>query len=213
MRRQKRKETIKNVVVEYINENSKTYLAVIIIFFIGIVLGIIFVNNTNQNKQGEISSYINNFISSIKNNSQISNTELFKEYSKNDLYTTTLLWFLGSTVIGAPLIYLVIAYKGYSIGYTISSIIATVGTGKGILFIIITMLLKYIIYIPCLLSLAVSGIKLYKLIIEDRRRENIKVQIIKHTLFCLMMFGLMIISSLIGTYVSTSLLIVLTKWC
>lgn len=213
MRRQKRKETIKNVVVEYINENSKTYLAVTIIFFIGIVLGIIFVNNTNQNKQGEISSYINNFISSIKNSSQISNTELFKEYSKNDLYTTTLLWFLGSTVIGAPLIYLVIAYKGYSIGYTISSIIATVGTGKGILFIIITMLLKYIIYIPCLLSLAVSGIKLYKLIIEDRRRENIKVQIIKHTLFCLMMFGLMIISSLIGTYVSTSLLIVLTKWC
>lgn len=213
MRRQKRKETIKNVVVEYINENSKTYLAVTIIFFIGIVLGIIFVNNTNQNKQGEISSYINNFISSIKNNSQISNTELFKEYSKNDLYTTTLLWFLGSTVIGAPLIYLVIAYKGYSIGYTISSIIATVGTGKGILFIIITMLLKYIIYIPCLLSLAVSGIKLYKLIIEDRRRENIKVQIIKHTLFCLLMFALMIISSLIGTYVSTSLLIVLTKWC
>ena len=83
-----------------------------------------------------------------------------------------LLWFLGSTVIGFPLIYVVVGYKGYCIGYTISSVIATVGTGKGIIFIIATMLIQNIIYIPTILTLSVSGIKLYRLIIPLLKFDN-----------------------------------------
>lgn len=210
----RRKENkIKNIILEYIENNAKIYLILIIIFFIGIILGIIFVNNAQEAQSNQISSYINNFINSVKENYQISKTKLLTTSMLNNLIMTIILWFLGSTVIGVPLIYLVIGYKGYCIGYTISSVIATIGTGKGTLFIASTMLLQNIIYIPAILTLAVSGIKLYKLIMEDRRRENIKVQILKHTIFSVGILILLIISSLIETYISGNLAAALLKYC
>lgn len=214
MQRTRRKRSIiKNTILEYINTNAKIYIIVIIMFLIGLVLGIIFVNNSNQNQQNQISTYINTFIQAIKNDEEISKPEILKASIANNLSITLILWFLGSTVIGMPLIYIVIIYKGYSIGCTIASIVASLGMGKGCIFIASTMLLQSIIYIPCIISLAVSGIKLYKLIMEDRRSENIKIQIIRHTLFCIIMFLMLIIASLIETYVSGSLAENLIRFC
>ena len=196
-RRQTNPNRLKNIIIEFIKENIKTYLILTIIFFIGLTLGVIFVNNANETQANQISGYINNFINSIINNVGIA----------------VLLWFLGSTVIGFPLIYVVVGYKGYCIGYTVSSVIATVGTGKGIIFIIATMLIQNIIYIPTILTLSVSGIKLYRLIMEDRRRENIKLQILKHTIFSILMLILLLISSLLETYISGNLSGIFLKYC
>ena len=196
-RRQTNPNRLKNIIIEFIKENIKTYLILTIIFFIGLTLGVIFVNNANETQANQISGYINNFINSIINNVGIA----------------VLLWFLGSTVIGFPLIYVVVGYKGYCIGYTVSSVIATVGTGKGIIFIIATMFIQNIIYIPTILTLSVSGIKLYRLIMEDRRRENIKLQILKHTIFSILMLILLLISSLLETYISGNLSGIFLKYC
>lgn len=211
--RRNRENKIKNTITEYVMVNAKIYLILLIIFFIGIILGILFVNNAKEAQANQITSYINNFINLIKENYQISKTKLLTTSLINNLYITVILWFLGSTVIGVPIIYFIIGYRGYCIGYTVSSVIATIGTGKGILFIISTMLIQNIIYIPAILTLAVSGIKLYKLIIEDRRRENIKVQILKHTIFSLCILAVLVISSLVETYVSGSLASILLKYC
>ena len=204
---------IKNIILNYIKENIKTYLILLIIFFIGLKLGVIFVDNASEPQANQISSYINNFINSIKENYQISTKDLLKETVINNVSIAVILWFLGSTVIGFPLIYVVICYKGYCIGYTISSVIATIGTAKGIVFILATMLLQNIIYIPVILTLGVSGVKLYRLIMEDRRRENIKIQIAKHTIFSILMLMLLIISALIETYISGNLLEAVIKYC
>ena len=204
---------IKNIILNYIKENIKTYLILLIIFFIGLILGVIFVDNAREPQANQISSYINNFINSIKENYQISTKDLLKETVINNVSIAVILWFLGSTVIGFPLIYVVICYKGYCIGYTISSVIATIGTAKGIVFILATMLLQNIIYIPVILTLGVSGVKLYRLIMEDRRRENIKIQIAKHTIFSILMLMLLIISALIETYISGNLLEAVIKYC
>lgn len=204
---------IKNIILNYIKENIKIYLILLIIFFIGLILGVIFVDNASEPQANQISSYINNFINSIKENYQISTKDLLKETVINNVSIAVILWFLGSTVIGFPLIYAVICYKGYCIGYTISSVIATIGTAKGIVFILATMLLQNIIYIPVILTLGVSGVKLYRLIMEDRRRENIKIQIAKHTIFSILMLMLLIISALIETYISGNLLEAVIKYC
>ena len=62
---------------EYIENNAKIYLILLIIFFIGIILGIIFVNNAQETQSNQISSYINNFINSVKENYQISRAIAF----------------------------------------------------------------------------------------------------------------------------------------
>lgn len=207
------KHKIRQRVIQYIEENIRSYLILLIVFFIGIILGIIFINNSNEEQVTQITTYINNFIDSMKNNYQISTNTLLIDSIINNVSIAILLWFLGSTVIGVPLIYLVIGYKGYCIGFTISAIIATIGTGKGILFITGAMLLQNIIYIPCILTLATSGIKLYKLIMEDRRRENVKLQILKHTIFSVFILLALVLSSFVETFISGNLITALIKYC
>lgn len=211
--RRTKEHKIRNIILRYVELNIKSYLILLIIFLIGVILGVIFVNNADVEQSNQISNYINNFINSIKENYQISSSKLLWTSIINNVCIATILWFLGSTVIGIPLIYLLIAYKGYCIGYTVSAVIATIGTSKGILFIVSTMLLQNIIAIPAILTLAVSGIKLYKLIMEDRRKENIKIQILRHTLFSLFILMFLVISSLVETYISGNLATIFLKYC
>ena len=115
------------------------------------------------------------------------------------------MWFAGSTVVGVPIVLGIVMYRGFCIGYTISALIAILGNGKGILFFVTSMLLQNLVLIPCVLALAVSGIKLYKSIVKDKRKENIKGEIVRHTLFSLIILVLLILASFIEAYLSTNL--------
>ena len=74
------------------------------------------------------------------------------------------------------------------------------------------MLLQNILFIPCIFILAVSGIRLHNSILEDRRKENIKLKIIRHTIISLMVFVVLIISSLIEVYISKNILLFTIKY-
>lgn len=211
--RKQKKNRISNVILEFIQTNSKTCLILLIIFFIGVLLGVIFVNNCKETQENQIKSYIQNFVDGIRENYQISSTKLLWNAIMKNFITALVLWFLGLTLIGVPLIYLFIGYNGYCIGFTAASIIATLGGAKGTLFIASTMLLQNIIYIPIIIALATSSVKLYKKIMEDRRRENIKTQILKHTIFSVFMLVILILNSFIEAYISGGISSMLLKYC
>lgn len=202
----------RKIIEEHITNNIKTYIILTILFLLGIVIGIIIVNSSEEGQKAEITTYISDFITKLKNGQKIDYLGLLKSSFGNNFITVIVLWFMSSTVIGIPIVYGEIAYKGFALGYTISSVVATIGTGKSILFVISSMLLHNIIMIPCILILAVSGINLYKSIIKDRRKENIKIEIIRHTIMSLIILAILLFASLIETYVSSNLLISIAKY-
>ena len=198
---------IKKVIEEHITRNIRTYFILIIIFLLGLIIGLIVVNNSSEEQETEITNYINTFITELKNGSKLDYFKLLKSSFGNNLFLVIILWFMSLAVIGIPSVYGMVGYKGFCMGYTISSIVMTLGTGKGIVFVLSSMLVHNIILIPCMLAVAVSGINLYKSIIKDRKKENIKIEIIRHTLFCLIMLVVMAVGSLIETYISSNLLV------
>ena len=198
---------IKKVIEEHITRNIRTYFILIIIFLLGLIIGLIVVNNSSEEQETEITNYINTFITELKNGSKLDYFKLLKSSFGNNLFLVIILWFMSLAVIGIPAVYGMVGYKGFCMGYTISSIVMTLGTGKAIVFVLSSMLVHNIILIPCMLAVAVSGINLYKSIIKDRKKENIKIEIIRHTLFCLIMLVVMAVGSLIETYISSNLLV------
>lgn len=200
-------KNIKKVIEEHITRNIRTYFILIIIFLLGLIIGLIVVNNSSEEQETEITNYINTFITELKNGSKLDYFKLLKSSFGNNLFLVIILWFMSLAVIGIPAVYGMVGYKGFCMGYTISSIVMTLGTGKGIVFVLSSMLVHNIILIPCMLAVAVSGINLYKSIIKDRKKENIKIEIIRHTLFCLIMLVVMAVGSLIETYISSNLLV------
>ena len=196
---------LKNIILEHVNNNLKDYTVLGLFFLVGVILGVIFINNSNECQQQQMSSYITGMISSLKEDYIIDDFSLLKISIISNIKLTLILWFAGSTVIGVPCVYGIITYRGFCIGYTSASIIGVLGIQKGVMFLLTSLLLQNILFIPCLLALGVSGLKLYKSIMKDKRKENIKVEIYRHTIFCFFMLIGLIFSSVIETYVSAEL--------
>lgn len=206
MRKTTAKSTIANIIKKHIYDNIREYAIVSILFLIGFILGVIFINNANETQITQITEYLNNFSNSLKTNYKIDNMELIKNSIKDNVILTIIMWFAGSTIIGLPIVFGIVSFRGFCMGYTISSAVATFGIGKGAIFATCSLLMQNIIFIPALLALAVTGIKVYKSIIKDKRRENIKFEIIRHTLFSVIILILLVISAVVETYISPNLL-------
>lgn len=202
----KKTSKITEIIKNHIKENIKAYVIVSIILLVGIALGVIFVNNMNDFQVQNIQSYLIDFVNSINNGAKINSGELLRKSLINSFLLVIFMWFVGSTVIGIPVVIGMVMFRGFCIGYTISASILTWGNAHGILFFTTSMLLQNLIFIPCIIALAVSGIKLYKSIMKDKHKENIKIEIFRHTIFSLFILVVLIVSSFIETYISTNLL-------
>lgn len=202
----------KNIPINYVKDNLKQYMLVSILFIIGLFIGVLVVNSCSNEQTEEISTYINDFISSFKENNNLDKTELIMDSAKGNMILALILWLAGTTVIGIPIVFCVILFRGLCLGYTISAIAFTLGKLKGLLFCLITLFLHNIFFIPAILTIGVSSIKLYKSITKNREKENIKYEMIRHTIISGLMVLVLLISSLIENCVSIGLLQGLIKY-
>lgn len=211
MRKRKNLKVVE-IIKQHVINNSKEYVVVTLLFIIGIFLGVLFVNNIQEAQRVEISSYFNNFTEKLKQIEQLDQAQLLKTSIGYNIMLAIIIWFFGTTVIGIPVVFGIVLYRGFCLGYTVSVCISIMGLSKGLIFVLLSLLLQNVIVIPAILALAVSGIKLYKSIIKDREKENIKVEILRHTIFSLIMLVLLVMSSLIEIFISTNLLKTLIKY-
>lgn len=206
MKNLRKTNKIKSLIANNLIENKREYIIILILFIIGIFSGVLFVNNLKENQFNNISNYINTFIEKIKGIENINTLQILKTSVLQNIGLSLLICFFGTTVIGIPVVFGLIIYRGFCLGYTISSFISVLGTSKGLAFLLSDLLLQNIIFIPAIIAIAVSGFRLYKSIIKDRKRENIKIEVIRHIIFSGFMTLLIVFSSLIEVFISNNLM-------
>ena len=196
------KDTLKN----YVKNNYKEYLLVCFLLLIGVFVGVMIINNCKDAQLTEITSYIKDFITKYKEIENINISSLIIDSIKKNLLFAIVLWVAGTTVIGMLIVLIMILLRGIILGFTVSSITIALGFFKGTVFTISSILLQNWLYIPAILTIGVSSIKLYKSIIKDKRRENIKIEIIRHTIISFFMVILIVISVFIESFISIKIL-------
>ncbi|MBO6232975.1 MAG: stage II sporulation protein M [Clostridia bacterium] len=206
MKNLRKTNKIKSLIANNLIENKREYIIILILFIIGIFSGVLFVNNLKENQFNNISNYINTFIEKIKGIENINTLQILKTSVLQNIGLSLLICFFGTTVIGIPVVFGLIIYRGFCLGYTISSFISVLGTAKGLAFLLSDLLLQNIIFIPAIIAIAVSGFRLYKSIIKDRKRENIKIEVVRHIIFSGFMTLLIVFSSLIEVFISNNLM-------
>lgn len=209
---EKKRSKIIDVLIEFVKNNLKEYIIITLVFLIGIFLGVMFVNNLGEEQKVEIITYLETYIEAFKQTDSSSNITLLQNNIKDNIILTLIIWFIGSTIVGIPIVFGIIAFRGFCLGYTISGLTIVFGVSKGVAFTAISLIMQNILFIPAIISLGVSALKAYKSIYSDKRKENIKLELIRHTVFSGMALLVLILSAIVETQISTNLLRALIKY-
>ena len=94
MKKLKRITNWKTTIINFLKNNSKEYLLVIIIFIIGMFIGVMLVNNTSVENQQIIENYILNFIEKFKSIANLDKLNLLTTSIKDNIIFNTLLHFI-----------------------------------------------------------------------------------------------------------------------
>lgn len=90
---------IKETIKQHIINNKREYIIIALFFIIGIFLGVLFVNNIKEEQKEQIVTYVNDYITKMKDTDNINNIDVLKSSIKQNLLITIGIWFFGTTVI------------------------------------------------------------------------------------------------------------------
>lgn len=185
-----------------IKYDKKLVLFLIILGIIGIAAGSIFVTLLNSNDTKMITEYLNNFLTNIQNN-EMNYLNVLKNNLITNIFYVILIWLLGISIIGLPIILIIYFSKTFILGFSIGSIIS-VYKFKGILFAI-----SYVFPGQILTLISISILTMYaisfslKLIYAIFKRKTIDFKMImnKYLIVLGIVLLIVVLSNLYDTFV------------
>lgn len=144
-------------------KKNKTLVFLIVITVVAFVFGTLFITILNNSDKQLVKTYIETFLNDIYKN-EINYISVLKSTLSSNIFLIILIWLLGISVIGIPIIVFIYFFKAFSLGFTISSFIFTYKT-RGILFSLLYIFPNEIIKYLCYTLLILNAINLSKKII------------------------------------------------
>lgn len=161
---------INETAIKHIQGNLITYFFVLLFFMIGISSGAFMSKALTETENKELIVYLKNFFS-IVDSKAIDNFSILKQSLLNNFQTGIIIWVLGVTVIGIPLILLLIGVRGFIIGFTVGFFVKQMGL-KGVIFSLVSILPQNILIVPATIFTGVLGISFSLMLIKKRNRKN-----------------------------------------
>ena len=144
------------------NKNQKRlYLILIGLAIVSIIIGIIFIFFISNDNKTYIKESLNNYF----NNQNTSINYFFKSLFNNFIYVIVI-WVLGISIIGIPIIIFMYLFKSFLLGFSISSIINSYGL-KGILISLIDILPGKFLYLIIILLITFYSLSFSLKIIKN----------------------------------------------
>ena len=187
--------------------DKKYVLFSLILVILGIITGSLFIVILNSTDKNLVIEYISAFIENIKNNS-IDNLDLLKNALISNYIVIFILLIIGFSSFLFPINVLILFYKSFIIGFSLSSFILTYGIKGSLLsifYILPHLLINILIF--CLLTaftLKIS-ISMIKCVIK-RKDVNMRQYFNKYLSIIIMSIIIITLTSLYEAYVAPYLL-------
>ncbi|MGI5901987.1 MAG: stage II sporulation protein M [Desulfitobacteriia bacterium] len=145
------------------------YLTLCSVLLAGIVFGVIGAGALGPAKAEELSEFFNNLLLQQPKTVDIA---FIRHLARDSFIMMAGIWLLGLTVIGTPLIYLIVFTRGFILGFTIAFILhlkKLIGLG----LVVITIILPSLLVVPCLLLAAGLATIFSFLLLKGRNNGNV----------------------------------------
>lgn len=173
-------------------KKNKTLVFLIVITVVAFIFGTLFITILNNSDKQLVKTYIETFLNDIYKN-KINYISVLKSTLSSNIFLIVLIWLIGISVIGIPIIVFIYFFKAFSLGFTISSFIFSYKT-KGILFSLLYIFPNEIIKYLCYTLLIMNAINLSKKIIYSvLRKGNLNFNRIINRYFKILILCLIVI--------------------
>ncbi|MGI6703343.1 MAG: stage II sporulation protein M [Clostridia bacterium] len=194
---------LRKAVEKQIKNNLPIYFFVLVFFVAGIAAGAFTVDALSSVQKEELISYFQSFFN-ILDEQPVQSAAVFKQSLLNNSQFVLIIWVLGITVIGIPLILLIVGIKGFILGFSVSFLVEGMGL-RGLLFALAAVLPQNLLIVPGILVAGVLGISFSISMLRRRKAKSKKSFSSELTLYSFNIFVsllILFVGSLVEGYIT-----------
>ncbi|WP_256757211.1 stage II sporulation protein M [Cohnella sp. WQ 127256] len=189
-------------------DNVNLYVFVGVLVIVGAIFGALLVNALTLEQQQELADEIGVYMTKIKVSEHLSPATTF--WSSFFFYGKWLLliWFLGLSVIGLPLVLVLDFLKGVLIGFAVA-LLAQELAWKGVFFFLVATAPQNAIVVPALMIASISAARFAYFVVRERlfrRKGQLLPPFLAHTAVTGLMLVMLCVASLFEAFLSPVLL-------
>ncbi len=188
-----------------IRDHLPLYVFVSVLFLMGIVFGALLVNALSLEQKQEVSRFLGSFFHTMEQGFVGDTTYSFQSVFLGHLKWVMLIWVLGLSIVGLPLILVLDFLKGVLIGFTVGYLVAQL-SWKGLLFALVSVAPQNLIMIPSIIIVSVMGIAFSIYLVRNRLLQrtagSVKQQVSVYTVTAVALIGCVFAVSLFEVFVS-----------
>lgn len=163
---------------EHIRQYWIIYLTLSSVYLAGLVFGAVGVSALGTSETSQLGKFLNTLLTSQPTTLD---PTFLGQLARDMFIMMAGIWILGLTIIGAPLIYLIVFTRGFILGFTVSFIIGVKGT-LGLALILTTVLVPALFAIPLLLlGAGLATIFSFLLLRGKARGESLRREFLYYT--------------------------------
>jgi stage II sporulation protein M len=201
-----------NPLVQHVQARSSIYLFIITLFLMGIIFGAIVVNSLSFAQKEDLYFYLSKFFSEMEDGSMTSAEELFRQSFLHNVKYLGLMWLLGISIIGLPLIFVLLFMKGVVVGFSVGFLVNQMGW-SGFLLSFVSVLPQNIIIIPAFIFIGAISANFSLTLIRKifmRQTSSMQFQMIpflsRYVIFMVVAIGIVTVAASIEAYLSPALM-------
>jgi stage II sporulation protein M len=152
---------------DYMKEHLWLYIFVAVLFLTGAVFGAVMVGALTLDQKQEMARHLGSFLQSVGDNRDPGGLVSFQQALSGNVRWVLLIWILGLSVIGLPLIFILNFLKGVLVGFT-AGYLAGQYAWKGVLFALVSVAPQNLLIVPAIVISSVTAMAFSLYMIKNR---------------------------------------------
>ena len=191
-----------------VKDQLSLYVFVSVLFVVGVVFGVLMVNALTLEQQEDLAGDVNHFVQLLHAGMGADQTQSFCDRAWFHTKWVMLIWFLGISVVGMPLVFALDFLKGVLIGFSVGLMVSQ-HAWHGVLFSLVSVAPPNIIILPALMIASVSAVSFSIHLVKNRllqRQGTLLGPLLSHSSIILVMLAALWGAALFEAFISPALM-------
>ena len=204
-----RSRQLKQIISAHLSDHLSLYTFIAVLFLMGIVFGAIIVNSLSLTQKEDLAIYLSRFFGQVSDGQFATASEMFQQSFTHYVKYIGLMWILGLTIIGLPIVLIMLFLKGIVVGFTVGFLVNQM-SWKGFFLAFVSVFPQNILAVPAMIVVGTASLtfslRLMRQLFMKRRTELILPPFIRFSALVVCMLGVLCIAAWFEAYLSPGLI-------